>query len=114
MSILNAYWVPPADQNFAVRQQNSKKSDLGFRHDIPWPLPATAGAEYFGAGKEDLPIVPQTLNTTFQGEYYARGGAIPASGSIPLVNIYSNEYKFNRGAHEREFKTASGMPSGRQ
>ena len=110
MSITNAYWLPPADHLYDIKRLNPKKGDLGFRHDIPWPLPASFGSQYYGEGKADLPIQPQVLNKTFQGEYHARAGAIPASGGIPLVNIYNSEFKFNRRQHDVPFQTAFGIP----
>ena len=110
MSILNAYWVPPAVQDFVVHEDNPRAGDLGFRNDIPVELPVTVGAQYFGEGREELPIYPKTLNSSTQAEYHAVGGAIPASGGIPLVNIYANEYKHSRADYERPFQTASGIP----
>ena len=78
MSILNAYWVPPAVQDFVVHEDNPRAGDLGFRNDIPVELPVTVGAQYFGEGREELPIYPKTLNSSTQAEYHAVGGAIPA------------------------------------
>ena len=103
MSITHAYWIPPAEQDFKVQKANFKPGDLGFRNDIPWPLPVTIGAEYFGEGREELPL-PKVLNSAIQGEYHARGNIVPSSGGIPLVNIYSKIYKFKRGKTERRFK----------
>ena len=110
MSILDAYWIPPATDDFVVSEVDPKKNDLGFRNDLVWPLPATIGAQYFGQGKERLELHPQTLNNTVQGEYFAIGGQIPASGGVPLVNPYADIYKFKRSDYEQVFRTASGMP----
>ena len=110
MSITNAYWAPPATHEFEVKTLNPKIGDLGFRTDIPWPLPVTAGAEYFGEGQQDLPTYPKMLNKSFQGEVFAVGNTVPSTGAIPLVNIYDKEFKYSREKHAREFKTAFGVP----
>jgi hypothetical protein len=100
MSIVNAYWLPPV---LDVTQANHKFRDLGFRNDIPWPLPATVGAEYYGQGRNELPLEKQ-LNRTVQGEYFPRGGhVIPASGGVPLINPYSAAMNFERGAYTSDF-----------
>lgn len=101
MSIVNAYWLPRPTH---VTTANPQFADLGFRNDIPWPLPTTVGAEYFGAGREELPFEKE-LNPTVQGEYFPRGGnMIPSSGGIPLVNPYSKTFNFERDAYTTEFE----------
>ena len=99
--IINAYWLPePTD----VRAVNHKPGDLGFRNDLPWPLPATVGAEYFGEGRNELPLEKE-LNTTFQGEYHMRGGnVVPSSGGVPLVNPYSKTFTHSRDAFSQKFE----------
>ena len=100
MNINSPYWKPPAE--FERRSfQTQKSNDLGFRNDIPYPLPATIGANYFGAGREQLDL-PKELVYSSQGEYFARGGnVVPASGGKPLVNIYSSIYKHRRSDFTR-------------
>jgi hypothetical protein len=101
MSIVNAYWVPEPSR---LKYSNTKPGDLGFRNDIPWPLPTTVGAEYFGGGREQLPL-EKVLNTTSQGEYFPRGGnLIPASGGMPLINPFSKTYTHERDAYTTEFR----------
>ena len=100
MNILSAYWVPPVTD---VRFANHKERDLGFRNDIPWPLPATVGAEYFGEGRQELPL-EKSLNATVQGEYHARGGMIPSTGGIPLINPYSKTFNHARENYEVPFR----------
>ena len=111
MSITNAYWAPPATQEYNVTQYNPKVGDLGFRHALAWPLPVTVGAQYFGEGQQDLPIYPKRLNTSTRGETFAVGNTVPSSGGVPLINIYDAEYKFARNQTDREFKTAFGVPN---
>ena len=102
--ITNAYWIPEPTH---VKTQNHKVSDLGFRNDIPWPLPTTVGAEYFGEGREELPL-EKVLNPTVQGEYFSRGGdVIPSSGGVPLINPYSKRFTHERDAYTTEFKRPS-------
>jgi hypothetical protein len=105
MSITSAYWVPPPDQDFKIQTTNTKPNDLGFRTDIPWPLPvAPHGGRYYGEGREHLDLRKE-LNTSVQGEYFARGGqVIPSTGGIPLVNIYDPIYKFSRDRTAVAFK----------
>ena len=104
MSVTSAYWIPPADQKFKVQTTNTKPNDLGFRVDIPWPLPTTYGGRYYGEGREHLDL-PKELNTSTQGEYFTRGGrVIPSTGGLPLVNVYDPVYKFSRANTAVAFK----------
>ncbi len=101
MNIINAYWIP---EPVSIKQANHKVGDLGFRNDLVWPLPATVGAEYFGQGREELPL-DKEVNPTVQGEYFPRGGnVIPASGGVPLVNPYSKTFSFERDAYTSQFE----------
>ena len=101
MSIINTYWLAPV---LDVKSANHKVGDLGFRNDLVYPLPATFGAEYFGQGREQLPLEKE-LNPTIQGEYFPRGGnVIPASGGVPLVNPYSKTFNFERDAYSTKFE----------
>lgn len=100
MSIVNAYWVPSPDH---ITFSNPKFNDLGFRNDLPWPLPATVGAEYFGSGREQLPL-EKVLNKTIQGEYFPRGGnVVPSSGGMPLINPFSKTFTHERDAYTTKF-----------
>ena len=104
MNITNAYWVPPQTKYGTVSYSNTKAGDLGYRHDLPWPLPATVGAEYFGEGKQELPL-EKSLNKTVQGEYFLRGGdVVPASGGVPMINPYSKTFTHSRAAYEIPFR----------
>jgi hypothetical protein len=104
MSVTSAYWVPPMDQEYQVQTTNHKKGDLGFRVNIPWPLPVSYGAGYAGEGREEL-YLKKELNTSTQTEYFPRGGnVIPATGGKPLVNIYKDEFKFTRKSTAVPFK----------
>ena len=101
MSIVNAYWIPEPSN---VSTLNSKVNDLGYRNDLVWPLPATVGAEYFGGGRQELPL-EKILNPTVQGEYFPRGGnVVPSSGGVPLVNPYSKAFTHERDAYSTEFE----------
>jgi hypothetical protein len=101
MSLVNAYWIP---EPTTLKSLNTKVNDLGFRTDIPWPLPATVGAEYFGQGRDKLSLEKE-LNKSVQGEYFPRGGnVIPSSGGMPLVNPFSKVFTYSRDAHSVPFK----------
>ena len=102
MSLLNAYWVPPQSKYGNVSFSNPKFGDLGFRNDLVWPMPATVGAEYFSEGKQELPL-EKSLNKTVQGEYFSRGGMIPSSGGVPLINPYSKTFTHSRLDYEVPF-----------
>jgi len=104
MNILNAYWLPKPTESGTIQQTNNKPNELGFRNDIPWPLPTTVGAEYFGEGREELPL-EKTLNKTIQGEYFLRGGNIvPSTGGVPMINPYSKTFTHSRDAYETRFE----------
>jgi hypothetical protein len=101
MSIVNAYWIPEPS---TLKSLNPKFEDLGFRHDIPWPLPTTVGAEYFSEGREKLALEKE-LNKTVQGEYFPRGGnVLPSSGGMPLVNPFSKVFTHERVAYSVPFR----------
>ena len=95
MSIINAYWIPPAWQQYEVAEINPKKNDLGFRNDIPHRLPTTIGSQYYNEGRNELPL-PKIIEFNPQGEYYAPDNVIPATGGVPLINISDKIYKFER------------------
>ena len=104
MNILNAYWLPKPTENGTVGYSNTKAGDLGFRNDLVWPLPATVGAEYFGEGRQELPL-EKTLNRTVQGEYFLRGGnVVPSTGGIPMINPFSKTFTHSRAAYDTKFE----------
>jgi hypothetical protein len=95
MQINNPYWQPPVEFG-KVTYAQSKTNDLGFRNDLVYPLPTTIGADYFGEGRQHLEL-PKELTFSTQGEYFGRGGnVVPATGGKPLINIYSDIYKYKR------------------
>ena len=103
MSLIDAYWIPPQDQTFKVSFYNAREGDLGFRSDIPWPMPATVGAQYFNEGRNELPL-PKILDSSIPGEWHAIGNKLPGSGGIPLVNPYLADFKFKRSRLQKRFK----------
>ena len=96
MNINQPYWQPPAEFGKQT-YQTQKSNDLGFRNDIPYPLPTTIGANYFGEGRQELAL-PKELAYDPRGEYFARGLAniVPSTGGKPLVNVYSEIFKHKR------------------
>jgi hypothetical protein len=99
MNINSPYWKPPAE--FEKRTyQTQKSNDLGFRNDIPYPLPSTVGANYFGEGRQYLDL-PKELVYDSRGEYFVPGNIVPSTGGKPLVNIYSDIYKHKRSDYTR-------------
>ena len=97
MSMTDPYWQPgPLYSVGRILTSNALPlSDLGFRHEIPVPLPVTIGNNYFGSNESALHL-PKQLVFSNQGEYFTRGGYLRTSGGKPIVNIYNPEFNFER------------------
>lgn len=98
ISMTDPYWVPsPLYQNAGriLTSNTIPFGDLGFRHEIPVPMPVTIGNSYFGSNEGALNLPKQLVHSN-QGEYFARGGYIRTSAGKPMVNIYSPEFNFER------------------
>ena len=91
MNLTNPYWTPPTE----YREKNSLwdfTRDLGFRWNLPWPLPVSAGY-YFGEQPEW-----GRRQHVFRSdpEWFAFGDVIPSTAGTPMVKPYSDEIKFQR------------------
>ena len=90
------YWQPePLYSMSQVKFQPYLYQDLGFRNEIPVPMPVTVGQSYYGSNESELNL-PNQLVFSNQGEYFARGEYLRASDGKPMVNIYNPEFNFTR------------------
>ena len=93
MNVSNSYWAPDVTFEKVIQTKPLLDRTLGFHFDLPWPLPATAGA-YSGEGA--IPGRRELSFATTQSEYFATDNIVPSSGGVPLVNIYAPHFKFKR------------------
>ena len=99
-SLTDPYWVPPPLYMFSgITTINHKEHDLGFRNTIIPNMPATVG-QYYGSNEAVLGTQKQLVSTG-QGEYFAPGNYVPATGGRPLVNIYDPIFTFKRSDYVR-------------
>ena len=98
IAMTDPYWVPgPLYSVGHITYQNEHFNDLGFRNEIPVPLPISVGQSYFGSNEGALGL-PKQLVFSNQGEYFARGGYLRTNNGKPMVNIYSPEFNFTRAS----------------
>ena len=71
---------------------------LGFRMNIPWPMPVTVGSMYLGEGaltdRREIANIP--MGEAPWGEYLAVDNVIPSAGNVPLVNVQDPIYQYRR------------------
>ena len=97
ISMTDPYWTPaPLFGIGKITFLNSQEGDLGFRHEIPVPMPVTVG-HYYGSNEGGLNL-PKQLVTSGQGEYFVRGGYLRSNEGKPMVNIYNPEFNFERAS----------------
>ena len=102
MQLTHAYWNPPPLYSFSkITFTNTQPNDLGFRHDIPVPMPVSIGEGYFGSNESVLNI-PKQLVFSNQGEYFTRGGYIRTVDQKPLVNVYNPIFNYKRSKMIRD------------
>ena len=94
MNITNPYWNPPLEYQFKIKSLKPLTNTLGFQNALVWPLPASIGEGYSGAGQ--LPGAPRELVYTTQGEYTAPDNIVPSTGGKSMVNLYDPIYQFKR------------------
>ena len=102
IAMTDPYWVPgPLYSAGQITYQNHFENDLGFRNEIPVPLPITIGQSYFGSNEGALGL-PKQLVFSNQGEYFTRGGYLRTNEGKPVVNIYNPEFNFTRESVTRK------------
>jgi len=91
MNPTNPYWEPPVVYK-ARKHLKPIARDTGFRFQLPWPQPVSAGF-YYG---ENPAWGRKEQVFSAQPEWYAVDNIIPSSGNIPMVNPHTREMKYKR------------------